>query len=537
MRRLFSFLGLLAATTAWIAAADTVTVDPNGTVTIAGGTPPGGVTTSGEARIAGGGAAFAQRIMAGIAGGAGPSIFFGSQPGSIAPNSVEIGGGHVVAANMKVTRVGNALPDEVVHGNDTRLSDSRPANGGNAATVGGIAPGNIALLDGGKLLPSQLPAGIFDAPVIPANAIVASGSTLGTGGIFSFATCSIVTAQSISVPTRIYCSGDVTVSAAINATAPLEIEAAGTVTVNSPITTPFLSIRSGSLTLNASLSAHGAKTMSQWTFDRLQVSSRPDPAYNDPAHDSRTWRAIVIETAGGISTSPSGTMQADDVFVYSGGSLNIYGNITAYWLLTNVDGSSSNAFTWTDGARSYLHNNYGGVGGTGGGWGRYGSAAGSSIWRGAARPYLQHTYDLARGSVGRTWRSAQRGWPGGRISIYAHGDLTANSAVISANSTNSNGSGSMVGGAGTVRAVAGGELSGGSWTANGGTGNGSQEHGGGGGVYLLAASISGGATVSATAVSQATAGTTATETTSSAAIRDLAARGLFAAFPPKVPIR
>jgi hypothetical protein len=88
--------------------ADALTVDPSGTVQVAGslvtaGGVLGGVNTSTEARISGGGAAFAQRLLVGIAGDSTPSIFYGPMPSTTLPTGTTgtaIGGGGVMTSGL-----------------------------------------------------------------------------------------------------------------------------------------------------------------------------------------------------------------------------------------------------------------------------------------------------------------------------------------------------------------------------------------------------------------------------------------------------
>ncbi len=88
--------------------ADALTVDPSGTVQVAGslvtaGGTLGGVNTSTESRISGGGAAFAQRLLVGIAGDSTPSIFYGPMPTTTLPTGTTgtaIGGGGVMTSGL-----------------------------------------------------------------------------------------------------------------------------------------------------------------------------------------------------------------------------------------------------------------------------------------------------------------------------------------------------------------------------------------------------------------------------------------------------
>jgi|GEM_PF-4267066 len=101
----------------------------------------------------------------------------GSVPAAPATGEVKIGGGVITAAgtitagSIIITQTGQAAANQAVRGNDTRLTDARLANGGNAATVGGKLPADfvavtqkgaangVATLDpSGKVPISQLPA-------------------------------------------------------------------------------------------------------------------------------------------------------------------------------------------------------------------------------------------------------------------------------------------------------------------------------------------------------------------------------------------
>jgi len=88
--RSFLALPLLALCGAMLHSAD-LTGDT--LVTSAG--PLGGVNTASEVRLSGGGGAFAQRVLVGIAGNSTPSIFYGSAPVTTPSNSTSIGGGFI----------------------------------------------------------------------------------------------------------------------------------------------------------------------------------------------------------------------------------------------------------------------------------------------------------------------------------------------------------------------------------------------------------------------------------------------------------
>jgi len=118
----------------------------------------------------------------------------GSVPPTPATGEVKIGGGAVTAAGaitagtIVITQTGQAAANQAVRGNDTRLTDARAANGGNAATVGGKGPADfvavtqrgvangVATLDGtGKIPSSQLPA--TGGTPVGDSAIIASYAT------------------------------------------------------------------------------------------------------------------------------------------------------------------------------------------------------------------------------------------------------------------------------------------------------------------------------------------------------------------------
>lgn len=129
-----------------LSAADSVVVDGAGVMAVTGAAPSVAPTT-GEVKIGGG----TIRI------------------GGTAAAALTVAGGATLG-NATVTRSTQATAQEVVRGDDPRLSNARPANGGNAATVGGKAPtdfvsaaekgavNGVATLDAtGKVPAAQLP--------------------------------------------------------------------------------------------------------------------------------------------------------------------------------------------------------------------------------------------------------------------------------------------------------------------------------------------------------------------------------------------
>lgn len=150
-----------------VTAADVITVDTAGAVTVAGAAPA--TPAAGEVRLGSG------QIKA---------------------------GGTVTAGDVLVNRSEQASGAQAVRGDDPRMSDARVANGGNADTVQNMAPGvanGVATLDAaGKVPATQLPAardvayfittGTFTVPAGVSRVFVkvwgggAHGSAGGPGG-------------------------------------------------------------------------------------------------------------------------------------------------------------------------------------------------------------------------------------------------------------------------------------------------------------------------------------------------------------------
>jgi hypothetical protein len=161
--RTFLLLPLFAFTVNTSYAADTVTVDPAGVLVVTGAAPA--IPAATEVRIGGG------QVVSG-----GPVMVK-----STASNALQVSGGASVqgtatAGNVVVTRSTQAAATEAVRGDDPRMTNARPANGGNANTIGGKlpadfipatdkgAPNGVATLGAdGRLPMTSMPAGFVNS--------------------------------------------------------------------------------------------------------------------------------------------------------------------------------------------------------------------------------------------------------------------------------------------------------------------------------------------------------------------------------------
>lgn len=116
----------------------------------------------------------------------GSTIFSGATSSSVSPGQVAIGGGQirtggtivvqdgsaaavqvqggVTAANVTVSRSTQATASEVVRGDDPRLTNARPASGGNADTIGGQSPAAFAPIQAAMPTGAVLPYAGYVAP-------------------------------------------------------------------------------------------------------------------------------------------------------------------------------------------------------------------------------------------------------------------------------------------------------------------------------------------------------------------------------------
>lgn len=156
MKRIFC----LFVITLGLSAADVVTVDPNGVLIVAG-TPPAAPTAT-EVRIGGGQVSTGGPVV--VTDGSG--------------NALQVAGGAIVSGtatvgNVVVNRSTQAASTEVVRGDDPRMTNARPANGGNADTVDGKhaadliavtdkgAANGVATLDAsGRIPAAQMPMNV-----------------------------------------------------------------------------------------------------------------------------------------------------------------------------------------------------------------------------------------------------------------------------------------------------------------------------------------------------------------------------------------
>lgn len=382
---------------------------------------------------------------------------------------------------------------------------------------------------------------------IPTHNIEGDGTTVLSGGVYYFNNLNISTAVVVGKHVKIICAGTFTISpgGSITSNHGIEIEAKGAVLTDGPIYGIYVSIRSDStVTINSPVQSHqnAGTTTAYYKFAHLGVRSRPAPDQVALSPHLDVFRPIIIECASDLVTGPAGTLTADDVFIKSGANITFGARVHA------VVYAPISSQAWFDG---FITNDStvfgrGGNGGTAGGWVNTSGSGKASYWRGTNKPLFLHTYDLARGSTGRSPDGGYQGSPGGRCHVFARGNITATGTQVSARGLNADGgygvagspggSGEAAGGGGVVRGVAGGTITGGTWDAGGGRGNGGNEHGAGGGVLLLAAVYTS-VTTDVGAASEGQPGTVTQVTSDFATIMDIARRGIFDVFPPLNPIR
>lgn len=406
---------------------------------------------------------------------------------------------------------------------------------------------------------------------------------INNGGDFYFEDLVIAAAQTPAVPTRLFVEGnfDLQNTGSITAEGPLEIICTGNVIIAGTITCPFLSIRcGGTCTITAAITTETLGTY-HYRYDQ-----HVDPKFGgpvDPVGDvelewlnsggskALVWRAVLIDSAGAVAISAAIT--SDDIFIKTLSNATISSTFRArWWMKTLVTGAPTpnsddlsaeypvgsgeyRVIAWRDTVRQYIpetdltSDGVGGTGGTGGGNGGTSGAssvpAGASIWAAAQRPYLFYTYELARGGCGghpvdlnRPTGNNCKG--GGRISIYADGNLILSAALFDVNGSdgqNLAGNDAGGGGAGSCRLICKGTMTDGAITANGGATNLTGNAGaGGGGLAAMVAPVYAGTqsravTPGTGGTTPATAGLSVAATLTADQIESLADRGLFEVFP------
>lgn len=394
-------------------------------------------------------------------------------------------------------------------------------------------------------------------------------ANINNGGEFYFANLTIAAAQSIVAPARIYVSGnlDLQNTGSITSTSPVEIIVTGNVTLAGAITCPYFQlIAGGTVSITAAITTETLGSYHYRYSDKVPaakggpVDTVGDPAGTFPNGPSiaEIFRAIIIDAAGTVTISAN--LTSDDILIKSLGSITVSSTLRARWWLRSLPGDGTYSTTgnfydanyrpicWRDTVRKYLAvdvvtgsitDHVGGSGGTAGGnGGKNGGTpvpAGASVFNGTNRPHLLPTYELARGSHGGGGYSGNQSKAGGRISIYADGDIVATAAQFNADGENAadtpNGDAGG-GGAGVVRIVCKGTLTDGALTAVGGTAGGFGAGAGGGGLAATLASAYAGVQSRTAAAgtggsTPATAGTTVTSTKTAAEIEGLKDRGTF----------
>ena len=381
-------------------------------------------------------------------------------------------------------------------------------------------------------------------------------ANINNGGDFYFNDLTIAAAQSLAVPVRLFIEGDLNLqnTGSITSAAPIEIIATGNVTLAGTVTCPFLSIRcGGSLTVSAAITTETNGTYRKaYNYEvggRFGGPTGSSSAFTDA--EINYWRAVIFDAVGTITISANIT--SDDIFITTNGNLTASSTFRARWWLKssyNTQVASIAIPSWRDVAKSYTvtsgpsttNKGTGGSGGTGGGTGGSngnGVAGGASVWAAANRPYLFPTYELARGGMAaysRTDVAGGQGRGGGRISVYAGGNMDLSAATFNANgdafSDLAGGDNGGGGGGGTVRLACKGTMDDGSGSATGGAGD-TGTAGGGGGVFTIASAYTG--TQSRTAAAGANGGggvgITAAVTLAADQIQGLKDRGIFGVYP------
>lgn len=375
------------------------------------------------------------------------------------------------------------------------------------------------------------------------------GAGLVPGGDFYYDDLNITAAQALTMPIRLYCKGTFTLAntGSIISTAPVEIIAIGAIIIAGVIQCPHLTIRGGAtLSISAAISCHASLGSIWKKYPDVVPSLRGYPRGTGVNIDlAYIWRAVLIETVGAISITAAIT--ADDIFVKGGSTVVISSTFTARWLVGTATWGTdaTNLLGWHDGYKDFTITSAagrgpGGTGGTAGGAGAAGTgvSAGNSTYYGGNRPYLLENYALARGSfggrngpAGTPSGDAQHGRGGGRIGVYADGNMTLTAAGFFATGGDGDeifggGNDGGGGGGGSVRLVCKGTMVDGAIDASGGTSP--DVTGGGGGLAaMIAAGYSGVQSRDVSPGAGATAGTSVAITLPAATIDGLKQQRLF----------
>ena len=369
------------------------------------------------------------------------------------------------------------------------------------------------------------------------------------GGVWHADNVAIVSAQAPSTPLIIYCNSDFSISAlgSIVSSYPVMIRAAGNVTLDGPITAPFVDIRCGGTFTNAGLgvvNCHGTKAFAPHLISPLD--------YRNEVHEDRSF---FLFAAGAISIDANIT--ADDLWIVGMAATTILTGRTlrARWFESGTDNFDDLPRAWYEAGRNastdYLPTVSDGQGGGGGG--TCGGAGGSpaapagglaNVWSlgggTSSRPWLRPSNHLSRGGAGGFIIDTHPDG-GGRISVYSNGAFLATGATLDANgrqpgaSGSGGGSDSGGGGGGVVRVVSKVSITDGTYTADGGAGEDSGGGGGGGSVYLLSILFQGSRTKSASgAASGGQNGRTQEDTMIAAEITALYNSGIFDLPPHRI---
>lgn len=393
---------------------------------------------------------------------------------------------------------------------------------------------------------------------IPSDLVSVDGSvvTLAPGGLFYLGNLSIAGIQTLTKPLALHCSGNFTLApgGSITSPYPVTIECGGTVSIQGPITAPLVIIRcAGAVSISGAVNCHSTnysalRTPTVSSYLGSLLSQPLDITRYDPYGSLRTgpqgakWRALIVDAGGNFTLTAA--VVANDLFVKSGGDVTITATHTLYPHFTQTSPpynhyGDGTGWAYGDQANTIYGNRIGGGGGTGGGHG-YGTTATRSLWRGSPAPYLIPAYALAWGGSGGAGGIYYTGRGGGRVSLYADGNMTLAGAVFELNGAygaevGGGGQDGGAGGGGTWRGVCRGTMTGGTVNA---AGNGSPDGvgGGGGGVYAIAAAFGAALAGSLSAAGpNAEAGTTMAVVLSSARILHLRRQRLFDVLLPDSP--
>ncbi len=327
-----------------------------------------------------------------------------------------------------------------------------------------------------------------------------------TAGFYNFEELTITSVQTLTGPTTIFCSGDITISGTgdITGNFPLSIRANGNITLGKDITVRGgLDVRcNGTLTLGGAIVANSGLTRETEVLGDIQ-------------------RLGSIRMVCGVFDDAGSSLVGNDIALFCFGDAAIAGSWAATWRDSGGYAASSspdwNGNVWAvdygtvkspaRGTNAGAEDGGGGGGGTGGGAGGSGvngTATGGTgdSYKSGFRPHLMPFESLRRGGGGGGAGNAG-GRGGGRVSIYVGGDAVLTGATISAAGAAASSSGSEDpggGGGGIVRVVVKGTLTDGDVDASGGAGAPADGGGGGGGgAFINASAMAGTQTTDVTA--------------------------------------